>query len=1500
MKKKTSQIYKNNTLLDELYESEYLNNKNRPLNHRLISIFPSLYILFNRKNNNIKTALKNIRGYKSIKKNHLMDIGYYLKNNDDVRIAGLDPIIHYIYQGADEGRKPNPGFDGDYYSKRYPDVRNSQLKPLVHYSLYGKNEGRKTIEDKNKKKELTKSLEKSNPKVSIITASYNYADLIENGINSVINQTYKNWELIIVDDGSTDNSLEVIKKYTQNPKISLYQHENGKNKGLKQTILLGLKYCTGKYINFLEAEDWLESKYLEEKIEILKKYPDAKFIFNDVSMFSDQENFDLKWYNSYLNSQRTIIRNEKMPCNCEKYFAKHNFIPTFSCVFVEKNILLSCDFNTPVDPTLDFWIFKQLASKTAFYYINKKLTHWMMHKDSYINNIFSPTGDFNGFELEDTDKIIIKKSKKANERNYVNILYNNNPNINSNKYVPKSNRHFQREEDDVKLITFYLPQFHSIKENDEWWGKGFTEWTNVTKAQPQFIDHYQPHLPDELGFYDLSDENILEKQVELATKYGIYGFCFHYYWFSGKRLLEKPLSNFLKRKDLDMNFMLCWANESWTKAWTCLEGEILITQHFEKEDYQKFIEDLIPFFKDDRYIKINNQPVLIVYRPHFFSKEQLTDAIKVWREYIKTQGFDDLYILNTRTGGFEDDPRNWGIDATLEFPPNDMVKVPHKENLTILNPNFDGDIFDLPESIEKTLNLPDVDYKLYKTVFPSWDNVARKNEKGSVFHDPHPEIYRKWLLDCIRYTKQNFDKQDQFVFINAWNEWAEGTHLEPDRKYGFAYLESTLDALEQSKKYLVKGKNNLTRKFSDNQIEDILGGLNTSRKISIIIPIFNTYEHFNLCIRSVIEKTKINHDIILIDDASTDKRIVELLDELEKLPNIKVIRNNKNRGFVNNINVGIQNSKGDIILLNSDTIVTDRWIQKLIVSAYSNENIGTVTPFSNAAGVFSVPKIGVDNEIPEKLNIDSMAKLIENVSNLYYPEVPTGDGFCMFIKRDTINDVGLFDEENFGKGYGEENDFSMRAIENSWKNVLDDSTYIYHARSASFSNEKAALIEKNSLTVNRKYPEYEELVQKFVKSTIFEDLRWSIQAELRNLPIEFVKNKKRILFVIFEGGGTPQSNDDLIKYLQKDYECYLLVSDSTKIILTKFSNDGFIDLESYKLKKKWNTRTTHSSEYKNIYFNVLVNYKIDLVHIRHLLKHTFDLPGLCDKLGLPVIFSFHDFYICPSIHLIKDNVYCGISCINHDIKCIEWIDFWREEVLEMFKHCNVFVTTSESAKNTYLTVYDELKNADFEVIEHGRDFPIFENKEEFSAIPEKDKPIKIVIPGHIVSHKGANFIKELKSYDKENILEIHFFGTISEELENLGYYHGTYLREELFDRIKKIKPSFIGIFSIVPETFSHTLSEAWACGVPVLASDMGALKGRIDKNGGGWYFDIDNPQKVYDEIIRICNDENEYLKVKEQTIGIKIDSISEMGEKYKRLYNNELLFRIDNQKNNKN
>lgn len=350
----------------------------------------------------------------------------------------------------------------------------------------------------------------------------------------------------------------------------------------------------------------------------------------------------------------------------------------------------------------------------------------------------------------------------------------------------------------ASLFAFYLPQFHPIAENDEWWGEGFTEWTNVKPAQPLYEGHYQPHVPDPngaLGYYDLRETSkVMGEQMSLARQYGVEGFCFYFYWFAGHRLLETPLLNLLEDKDLDVPFCLCWANENWSRRWDGRDSELLMTQDNTPEDDIAFISYISKYLKDPRYRKIDGKPLLLVYRPIELPDAKAT--AKRWREWCRENGVGEIYLGYTQS--FENnDPRDYGFDGAVEFPPNNSAPPELTDTVTPLSDNFGGKVYDWDIFPTRSDTYAAPDYPLFRTVCPAWDNTARRKENGTVFAGSTPERYQHWLSNAVAESCARIpSRQDRLIFVNAWNEWAEGAHLEPDARYGHAYLQATRSALE--------------------------------------------------------------------------------------------------------------------------------------------------------------------------------------------------------------------------------------------------------------------------------------------------------------------------------------------------------------------------------------------------------------------------------------------------------------------------------------------------------------------------------------------------------------------------------------------------------------------------------------------------------------------------------------------------------------------------------
>jgi glycosyltransferase involved in cell wall biosynthesis len=460
------------------------------------------------------------------------------------------------------------------------------------------------------------------------------------------------------------------------------------------------------------------------------------------------------------------------------------------------------------------------------------------------------------------------------------------------------------------VIAFYLPQFHPISENDEWWGRGFTEWDKVVRARPLFSGHGQPQLPTDLGFYDLRLPEARRAQAQLATEYGISGFCYYYYWFNGTKLLERPLEDMLASGEPDFPFCICWANENWTRRWDGLDDEILIEQEHSAEHDEEFFRDVLPILEDRRYIRVDGKPMLLVYRVSLLPDAAAT--ARRWRALAQEAGLGELYLCAVQSFGI-DDPREYGFDAAVEFPPHPFTFPEVRSSVRDLDPGFTGHMADYRDAMEHYLSRPEPEYAVHRGVMVGFDNTARRGTNAYLFHNESPRLYERWLREVVQRAQSGpRSTADLPIFVNAWNEWAEGAHLEPDNLRGHAFLEATRRALRPPRPRRKRG---------------------TSRPlVTVVIPSYNHAEYIEDAISSVAMQTYDNLELVVVDDGSTDGSLDVIHDAIAQTDLARtIVKAQPNLGAAAAIDRGVMLGSGDYVtILNSDDLYAFDRIEVLV------------------------------------------------------------------------------------------------------------------------------------------------------------------------------------------------------------------------------------------------------------------------------------------------------------------------------------------------------------------------------------------------------------------------------------------------------------------------------------------------------------------------------------------------------------------------------------------
>ncbi len=679
------------------------------------------------------------------------------------------------------------------------------------------------------------------------------------------------------------------------------------------------------------------------------------------------------------------------------------------------------------------------------------------------------------------------------------------------------------------------------------------------------------------------------------------------------------------------------------------------------------------------------------------------------------------------------------------------------------------------------------------------------------------------------------------------------------------------------------------------------------KAIDIVVPIYNAYEFTEECIKSIIKNTDLKvNSLLLINDKSPDEKILPMLQKYKKENeelNIEVLNNEENIGFVRTVNKGMKYSENDVVLLNSDTEVTKDWLEKIQKCAYSNEYIATVTPLTNNGTIASVPNFGIDNELPKNMTLEEYAEMIEKISKNRYPELTTGNGFCLYIKREVINQIGVFDEKTFGKGYGEENDFCYRALDNGYSNVLCDNTFIYHKGTQSFKKEnltssRQELIENHMRLLREKHPIYVEKTDQFLAINPLKDIQENINININ------IFGKKRILYLVNEweenmqmtGGTSLHIKDLILENNIKNIASFVLAPDKgdlSKFKLFLYTQDFAKEILNFKtdIFQYGQIHYTNNS-YKEMLKTIFKTFKFDILHVHHFLFQTFDAIDVAKENNIYSIITLHDLYMsCPSINMVYRDKFCDYDKEKDCAKCLKAryglnsnaLFTWRKVCEKVLKKFDKIIVPSENTRKQFEKVY---KNLNIDVVEHGVDIIKIKDKEKEK---EKKNTFDIAFVGAMAIHKGSNILRKLIKESKNPRIKIHLFGKSEDKVlqKNTSNYinHGPYKRGELPKLLNENNIDLVCMFATWPETYSYTLTESYMAKIPVLTFDIGAVGDRVKQDKLGYIIKFEDSNKILEKIEEIIKNEEEYKEIKTNFEKYKFKTMEEMQEYYQKMYN---------------
>lgn len=718
------------------------------------------------------------------------DREYYYKLYPDVKLAGLDALGHYLNQGWKEGRKPSEHFSTLFYMSEYKNYLSENENPLIHYLRYGKKQGFcinfKTFEEGV----FDSKLKTIRRKLNIRPHFHNYYTTID--LDKAVNSKNIAVHLHLYYEDMQCYFIEKLNNLKVNFTLFISVCEKTDINEVHKAFVNGLQHAVDVIVERVPNKGRDIAPFI---ITFGKRLLEFDYICHIHSKKSPHYDFQKNWKDEIIQNLLGSVSIVNQNLNL--------LVGDGKVVFNEPNAMIPLHH---FGWSGNYNVAKELLQKYSNIDIEEyKATDFpqgsmLWAKAEVLKEFLSLPLNYNDFPEEPInpdgtiahalERLLLIFAAKYTGFSY--CIYKENSPTGFYRFEDKFDfSQYEKKHSNIKVLSYYLPQFDTNPINDKWHGKGFTEWTKVAAAQPLFYGHYQQHIPHkDIGYYHLTSPDVLAKQAKMMKESGVYGQIFYHYWFSGKLILEKPAQILLANKDIDMPFCFCWANENWTKKWDGNDAETILEQKYSQSDAKSFIGYLIPFFKDERYIKIDGRPVLYIYRvssfPNFHEYKQ------AWEEECRKEGIAPLFLVATLIRGVAS-PHEYGMDAAVERAPYDWGEVSKskiKDQIETYKENF-CNVFDYEKIADHYSGIDyNIGYPVYKSLFTIWDNTARYGEKAYIVHNSTPARFQEWLHNLISYSKEKLPENQQFIIINAWNEWAEGAHLEPDEKFGYAYLNS--------------------------------------------------------------------------------------------------------------------------------------------------------------------------------------------------------------------------------------------------------------------------------------------------------------------------------------------------------------------------------------------------------------------------------------------------------------------------------------------------------------------------------------------------------------------------------------------------------------------------------------------------------------------------------------------------------------------------------------